>query len=130
MRSAPRKLIRYLPVLWNFFLKLRFHFHQMNILPYSRNFFRVFINTPERYEIITSRKKSGCWMEQRFCMVVRLNCAIHLNMTFHRKRTSAIEDFPWMKFFIILHYLSRLCGYTYFLERVIRGQQQYFLSNI
>ena len=50
-----------------------FSFRQMNISLSTVNSFRVFINTPERFEITTSQRKNGCLMEQSLCTVVRPN---------------------------------------------------------
>ena len=70
---VPKKLIRFHPVLQKFFPKQRSHFLRMSIFLSTANFFRVFINTLERLEIITSQRKNGCLMGQLLCTAVLPN---------------------------------------------------------
>ena len=60
MRNVQKKQIRFLLVLQRYFPKMHFHSLQMSIFLSIVNFFREYISTPEKSEITTSRKKSGC----------------------------------------------------------------------
>ena len=62
-----------IPVLLKFFLKQRSHFLRMSISLSTANFFRGFINMPERLEITILQRKNGCLMGQLLCTVVLLN---------------------------------------------------------
>ena len=56
--------IRFRPVLHKFFPKRLSHFLRMSISLSTANYFRGFINTPERLEITTLQRKNGCLMGQ------------------------------------------------------------------
>lgn len=60
MGNVQKKQIRFLLVLQRYFPKMHFHSLQMSIFLSIVNFFREYISTPEKSEITTSRKKSGC----------------------------------------------------------------------
>ncbi len=59
MMNIPKKQIRFRSVLQKFFPKQRFHFLRMGIFLSTVNYFRGFINTPERFEITTSQRKNS-----------------------------------------------------------------------
>ena len=130
MTSVLKKQIRFLLVLQNSFLKQHSHFLRMSISLSTANSFRVFTNTPERLEIITSQKKNGCLMGQPLCMVVLLNCEQRLNMIFRRRKISAIKVFRWTRLFIILRCSSQGYGKSISSAKAIREQRQCSSLNI
>ena len=130
MMNVPKKQIRFLFVLQKFFLKQRSHFLRMSISLSTANFFRGFINMPERLEITILQRKNGCLMGQLLCTVVLLNWEQHLNMIFRRRKISVIKDFQWTRLSIILRYLFQGYGKSISSEKAIREQRQCSSSNI
>ena len=51
--------------------------HRMSIFPFIESCLPVSIPTPDAFEIITSRRRNGCWTEQLYFMEVPLSFGRH-----------------------------------------------------